>query len=573
MTFHDSALAFDRDNDGRTEQAGRTRLTSALWAIVSAVDAKDPQARGHSLRVARIAVQLARAMGLSADDVAEVELAGLLHDIGKIAVPESILTKPAQLDPNERIVMMAHASIGADILASIDAPELVRIANFVRHHHEWHLGGGYPAGIAGDDIPLGAAIVAVADAFDTMTTPRAYRATLSLDATIQELRRSAGLQFHPRVVEAAVSIFGVDTGASIESQPARAGSANAVSDDSALISPIDARRVSVLHRVAAAIAGMRDLPAFLRDVSGIVAEELGYQNLSILLLDNPPDNLVIAAGIWPNGTSYTGTRVAIEGSLAGRVFQTGQPANVADFNGTTDDQLTQWTAARSELVVPLTTDERTIGVVSVQSSATDSFSSHDLRLLTAIASQIAPALALAQAHDEYRRAAQRDGLTGIYNHAAFYERLHQFVADGRQFALFIFDVEGLKRVNDTAGHLAGDSLLRRVAAALDLATRPEDVVARYGGDEFAVLADGIGADTAVDMALRLQSTVNQLTWGPHGEHVSISVGVAVSGVDGTDATELVARADRRMYDTRTESRAGRGITTELRERRTRRHGH
>ena len=118
----------------------------------------------------------------------------------------------------------------------------------------------------------------------------------------------------------------------------------------------------------------------------------------------------------------------------------------------------------------------------------------------------------------------------------------------------IFDVEGLKTVNDTAGHLTGDHVLRRIAMALEIETRPEDMVARYGGDEFAVIVTGVTFEQAMEMARRLQAAVNRLTWGVSAEPVSISVGVAVATPPGAKATELVARADRRMYEARVRER-------------------
>jgi len=355
--------------------------------------------------------------------------------------------------------------------------------------------------------------------------------------------------------------------AAVEGWNASRGAPATPADVVSRITPVDVRPVSVLYRIAGAIATIRDLPDFLAHVVRIIAEELRYPNASILLPDTDPEFLIVQADTWPDGSTFVGARIPVNGSIAGSVYRSGRAANVPDVVEHPDYLPTGKHATVAELAVPLQIDNTIAGVINVESGQRAAFTDLDERILAAIAAQIAPALELARLHDGFKRAAQRDGLTGIYNHAAFYAHLETMLAEDRQFALFIFDVVGLKRVNDTAGHLAGDSVLRRIAAALDLATRPEDMVARYGGDEFAVVVEGIGADLAVDMALRLQATVSQLTWGPLGEPVSISVGVAVAGIDGRDATALVARADQRMYDTRSETRSRPGITTELRERR------
>jgi len=541
---------------------------ATIRALASAIDAKDPLTRGHSQRVARYAGRLARMLSLPDDAVSEIELAGSLHDIGKIAVPDEVLSKPDRLTSGERVMMMAHASVGADILATAESRELDRIVPLVRHHHEWHHGGGYPDGISGSAIPLGAAIIAVADAFDTMTTDRPYRPALSVSDALTEVRRSAGTQFHPKVALAMVDI--VETGLLVQPDATLDFSSDddlSYTDVVSRITPVDVRPVSVLHRIAGAIASIRDLPVFLGHVVTIISEELNYANVSILAADTDHDFLIVQADTGPHGESMVGTRVPIERSITGSVYRSGAIVNVPDTQTHSDYFLVRAFTTRSELAVPLVIEDRVIGVINVEATTKAAFNNLDERILAAIAAQIAPALELATIHDEFKHAAQRDGLTGIYNHAAFYAHLNEMLAGERQFALFIFDVEGLKRMNDTAGHLAGDSVLRRVASTLDLATRPEDMVARYGGDEFAVISEGIGVDVAVDMALRLQANVSHLTWGPQAEQVSISVGVAISGIDGSTATELVECADKRMYDTRTETRSRLGITTELRERR------
>jgi putative nucleotidyltransferase with HDIG domain len=178
----------------------REYYLSAVRALAAALEVKDVYTRGHSLRVARWAQACARVLGLGAEEQEQVYLAGLLHDLGKIGVRESILLKPGRLNEEETKEMQGHPEVGARILEPARFPAAVIQA--VRYHHEDYGGGGYPAGLVGEEIPLLARIIRVADAYDAMTSARPYRKALSAQQAREELRRYAGRQFDPQAVEA-----------------------------------------------------------------------------------------------------------------------------------------------------------------------------------------------------------------------------------------------------------------------------------------------------------------------------------------------------------------------------------
>jgi putative nucleotidyltransferase with HDIG domain len=182
----------------------REYYLSAVQALAAALEAKDVYTRGHSLRVARWARACARELGLGTEEQEQVYLAGLLHDLGKIGVREDILLKPGKLNEEEIREMQSHPVVGARILEPARFPAAVIEA--VRHHHEDYGGAGYPAGLAGEEIPLLARIIRVADTYDAMTSARPYREALSAQQARQELSRCAGRQFDPRVVEAFLGI-------------------------------------------------------------------------------------------------------------------------------------------------------------------------------------------------------------------------------------------------------------------------------------------------------------------------------------------------------------------------------
>lgn len=179
-------------------------LLDTVTALAFAIDAKDHYTQGHSQSVSRIAAQIARQLGLSDAAIEEVRLGGILHDIGKIGVPEAVLNKASRLTEEEYEQMKSHAPLGAKILEPLKVKAIERIRGMVRHHHESVDGTGYPDGLKGDRIPLGARIITVADCFDTMVSDRAYKRGRTIGDAIDELHRCSGTQFDPEIVAAFV---------------------------------------------------------------------------------------------------------------------------------------------------------------------------------------------------------------------------------------------------------------------------------------------------------------------------------------------------------------------------------
>lgn len=171
----------------------------AIGSLVAAIEARDPYTVGHSARVTQYAVAIAESMGLSGDEVEEIRLAGLLHDLGKIGVPDNILNKPGRLNEEEYSAIKMHPALSMRIIEPL--PQLGNIIPIIYHHHERYDGHGYMDGKAGEKIPLGARIIAVADAFEAMTSDRPYRSALTREDAMRELRTNAGSQFDPEVVD------------------------------------------------------------------------------------------------------------------------------------------------------------------------------------------------------------------------------------------------------------------------------------------------------------------------------------------------------------------------------------
>jgi putative nucleotidyltransferase with HDIG domain len=187
----------------------REMFTQTIGALAGAVDKRDPYTSKHSQRVKMIAVDIGREMHVNEPELEALEWGGLLHDVGKIGVPDRVLLKEERLTREERMLMNAHPVLGAQIIAPVTklAPELP----IIRHHHEWYNGSGYPDRLIGDEIPKLARILHVADAFEAMTAQRPYRMTpLTPEQALGELRKFAGIQFDPAVVDAFVRTPWVD---------------------------------------------------------------------------------------------------------------------------------------------------------------------------------------------------------------------------------------------------------------------------------------------------------------------------------------------------------------------------
>lgn len=189
----------------REKESLRLMSVSIAETLINAMEAKDLYLRGHSQRVAELAGQLAEELGLDAATCEDLRVAGRLHDVGKIGIREAILNKPGRLTPEEFDHVKRHVQIGLDILAPLF--HIKQPLKYVEHHHERWDGVGYPLGLAGEAIPMGARILCAADTFDALTSKRAYRDPLAAQAALEHLRVDVGKQFDPRVYEALVRVI------------------------------------------------------------------------------------------------------------------------------------------------------------------------------------------------------------------------------------------------------------------------------------------------------------------------------------------------------------------------------
>lgn len=503
---------------------------------------------------AALAERLAERLGFNAARRRRVRYAALLQDLGKINLPDSILKKRGRLDGEERALMMTHPVVAADVLRRFKP--LADLAPLVRAHHEWFNGEGYPDGLKGEAIPVETRIISVVNAFFNVTFDLPTKTETTVAEGLEELTRFAGINLDPKVTEAFVLMcreaesgrtpwFQELTSALFSSHSAPTG----VRD---ILSVADSRELRIIYRIAQETTAVLDLDTLLTRIVTIIREVMGYYMVSILLPVNDASELRVGAH---SGYSLdiTGLTIPVGEGITGWVYVHGVPHIVADVQADSryiglDDQV------RSELAFPLMSRGRVVGVLNAESQHTDAFSEADVALMSAVASQLASCLEVAQLHDTLKREASHDPLTRLNNRRHFLERIQQEIAraseGGETFSIVFLDVDELKRINDTYGHLAGDALLREVSNALMDAVRGEDVVARYGGDEFVVLLPSTPAAAAASVAQRIADGIARHRFMAGRELLQIpgvSLGLANFPQDGATAEELLASADATLY--------------------------
>jgi len=573
-SYHVHRERLDVEKKHVEEMAGLHLRT--IEALALAIEAKDDTTHGHLRRVEMYAVELGKELGLTDPELQGLRAAAILHDIGKLAVPEHIISKPGRLTAVEFEKMKIHPIVGAEILDQVEFP--YPVAPIVRAHHEKWDGSGYPAGLSGDDIPLGARILAAVDCLDALTSDRQYRRSIAIEDAMNHLSSESGKSFDPRVVHVLTQRY-VDLERRLQDEPVR----NSRLSNLALVCEGGAPATGLessdkFHTGVAAtdflssIAAARQEAQTLFELTGELGSSLNLdETLSVLALRlkrmcpydciavyiRRGDKLIPEYVNGENFRLFSALEIPVGEGLSGWVAENrkpivnGNPSVEPGYHDDADDAST----LRSALAAPLEGLDGVIGVLTLYRAAQDAFTRDDLRILLALTQKVALSIENALRYRHAETCATTDALTGLPNARSLFLHLDGEIARCKRqhssLTVLVCDLDGFKQVNDRFGHLEGNKLLRTIAQGLRDNCREYDYVARMGGDEFVVVLPGYPAGAEKAKARQLSEIAKQAGLLHCGEALlSMSVGEAIFLHDGSDAEQLLTEADRRMYQSK-----------------------
>jgi len=541
-----------RDDNGPATSSVDAALVAVLAA---AVDAK-LDASGRRLERRRTyARQLADALALPAEEVAAIDTAALLLDVGLLAVPDHILTKPGPLSVDEFHRVHAHPRVSADLLN--DVPFAGPVRELVLAHHERWDGKGYPQGLAGEDIPRGARVLAVVDCYDALVSKRPYRDRLTQDAAIAVLREEAGRALDPALVETFIGLLPKAPSAADAALVAGARSFESI--ESARREDVALLEISLAMSAGLGVQGTGQMLA--RKLTRV----LNYSSSALYTYDEANHVFRCAHAEGVDADLLSAVRVSATTGRFGeavaerRAVANGNPQVYLEQHRTGGPK----TLLRSSIVCPLHDSAgQVVGALAVYHVTPGCYTQDDCRMLEIVARQAGPvvshSLQLARAQAD----ALTDPLTELPNTRFLWMHLTQELAraarQASNLALLLLDVDDFKSINDTEGHPVGDLALRELSALLRTSVRPYDVCARYGGDEFVIMMPECGGDEARERVDELQARISAMRVTlPDGREMgmSVSIGAAIFPRDGDSSEALLMAADSRMYQRKTQAGA------------------
>ncbi len=562
------------DEKRHVEEIANLHLRT-IEALALAIEAKDQTTHDHLQRVRIYAIEVAKELGMQGAELEALHAAALLHDIGKLAVPEHIIAKPGRLTPEEFEKMKIHTVVGAEILERVRFP--YPVVPIVRAHHEKWDGSGYPYGLKGEEIPIGARILSAVDYLDALASDRQYRRAMPLDDVMQRLIAESGKAFDPKVVQvlkrryrSLENLALAQSGGDGNAAPAPAiqvtrGDAPDAGFENATVSDAPGREATFLSSIAAARQEAQSLFELSQNLGASLSLGETLSVFSVKLKPMVPYDAIaiyilrddILMPEYVNGDNYrlfASLRIPVGDGLSGWVAQNKKPivnGNPSVEPGYLNDP-DKFSTLRSALALPLEGVAGVIGVLALYRAEKDAFTSDHLRILLAVSGKMALAIENALKYQQAESSATTDYLTGLPNARSLFLQLDRELArckrDNTSLTLMVCDMNGFKKINDRFGHLEGNRVLRLFAQALKDSCREYDYVARMGGDEFVVIATGLAAGDAAKRVEQIRPLARQAGFDVCGEDIlSLSVGLAVSPEDGNDAEQLLTHADRRMY--------------------------
>src|SRR5712691_10858747 len=492
------------DEKRHVEEMANLHLRT-IEALALAIEAKDHTTHEHLQRVRVYAIEVAKELGVSGAELEALHAAALLHDIGKLAVPEHIISKPGRLTPEEFEKMKIHTLVGAEILERVRFP--YPVVPIVRAHHEKWDGTGYPMGLKATEIPLGARILSAVDYLDALASDRQYRRALPLDEVMKRLAAESGKSFDPKVVDVlkrryrtlenlalAQAAGGGNLALPTELRITR-GHAPAAGFENASVSDAPGREATFLSSIAAARQEAQSLFELSQDLGASLSLGETLSVFSVKLKPMVPYDAIaiyilrdeVLMPEYVNGDNYrlfSSLRIPLGDGLSGWVAQNKKPivnGNPSVEPGYLNDP-DKFSTLRSALALPLEGVGGVIGVLALYRAERDAFTSDHLRILLAVKGKMALAIENALKFQQAESSATTDYLTGLANAPSLFLQLDRELArckrDKESLTLMVCDMNGFKKINDRFGHLEGNRVLRLFAQALKDSCLEYDYVAR-----------------------------------------------------------------------------------------------
>ncbi len=533
---------------------------SIISSLAAAIDAKDRHTRSHISRVQMYAMALADRAGLEGPLLEAVRIGALVHDIGKLGIPERILCKPGKLTPEEFRWMQAHVTIGVDILEPVPFPYPVK--DIVLTHHERWDGLGYPNGLKGTAIPIGGRIMAIADVFDALTSSRPYRRALSVEAALKFIQEGSRKQFDPHLVELfaevlpevherVLALTEAEPPTMQESGPAPASVREATPEERLARTRTEA---SASAELASALATTETVADVL-DVLSRQAQRLFPVDTVAVFLCRPDGTLRAELVRGQYEVKLAGLSMARGEGVSGWVAESLQAkinaqASLDIARRFTPDEMMELSAATA---VPLVAGHATLGVLTLYTTAYSVLNEEHASLLSLLGDHAAQALLNARSFEETQELSVEDPLTNLANSRSLMRQLEALAAQGdAPFAVAMFDLDDFRTLNHTLGHLGGDTLLTHLGTVLRTSCSETETPYRYAADCFAVIIRG---QDEAGVRERTQELCDLLERGATefiGQPVSLTCGsrCAVLGKSGT--LDLLADAERTLQQSRLE---------------------
>lgn len=535
-------------------KANQQKATQALevqfgivQALAAAIESKDRTSQRELDRFMVYAEALAASVGLGEDDILAVRTAALLHDIGNLAVPEHILAKPGRLTFDEFERVKIHTRVGAEILRNI--PFQSPVAPLILGHHERWDGSGYPSGLKGEAIPIGARILAIADCFTALLSERPHRPALSSLEALATVRRCAGSSLDPALVERFVEVL-PQAEARFEARLSLTAGQSLASESSQLVDgaykdiAVARHEARALFEIAQALSSTQSVSEAVDAIVQKLADLIPIEAGVLFVWDEATSRFVCRYATGQRRLALERVDGATVDELQSRVEGlTTAPAQAAQ------------TAPLAVMIAKLEIGDRLLGALALVGVDPGGARRDFQRLLEHVAPQVGLVIHNAIAFEETRQLSVTDSLTELPNRRYLVQHLGLELAradrHGSPLAMLLMDVNDFKEINDTLGHKAGDYVLREIGLVARSVLRPYDVCARLGGDEFVLVlwdCDLAQAERRRQQLEDLIGAVEVSSPGGASMRASASIGIAVYPVDGRSTDQLLAAADEKMYE-------------------------